>query len=551
LFVVCVFSRSLSFLSFVERKHFLFFVLFFVLQSFFANKQIKVQEKHISIMWTPLLVALLRVAEWNIFSWIGIVVLGIVGAMIYEQVQFHIKKGSLPGPSYVVPFLGGILHMIRHPYDFWHSQMAMGPISWNSIIGQYFVMVTEADTVRKVFENVSSTMPLILHPNAETLLGKDNIAFLNGPEHKNLKASLLPLFTLRALTTYLDIQQKHIRESLQSWVELSKVSGKPLEMRPLIYDLNTNTSLSVFVGPYLTAEKRKQFQADYTTLTTGILAFPINAPGTLVNKARKATDNILENLTVVAAQSKERMRSQTQPECLLDYWMKNLVKEIDEAVANNEPAPAHSSDLDVAKVVLDFLFASQDASTSSLTFAVHLLSTYPDVLEKIRAEQQALRPNPDTPISYEMLSEMKYTWQVMRELLRFRPPATIVPHIAKKPFELSAEYTAPAGTLIVPSIWSSNRVGYSNPNAFDPERFSPERAEHLKYDRNFLTFGVGPHMCLGQRYAMNHIMLFISLFSSLCDFKRQITPNMEEIIYLPTIYPADGCMLENLTLRAL
>ncbi|CAF4032195.1 unnamed protein product, partial [Rotaria sordida] len=52
----------------------------------------------------------------------------------------------------------------------------------------------------------------------------------------------------------------------------------------------------------------------------------------------------------------------------------------------------------------------------------------------------------------------------------------------------------------------------------------------------------GPHSCLGQRYAMNHIMLFISLLIDM-DFERANRPNKDKIMYLPTIYPADGCVL--------
>jgi cytochrome P450 family 710 subfamily A protein len=108
-----------------------------------------------------------------------------------------------------------------------------------------------------------------------------------------------------------------------------------------------------------------------------------------------------------------------------------------------------------------------------------------------------------------MLTEMKYTWQVIKEILRLRPPATIAIHQANKPIEMTEEYPAPKGAFIIPSIWSSNRIGYQDPEVFDPSRFNSERMEHIKFEKHFLTFGAGPHSCIGQRYAMNHIILFI------------------------------------------
>jgi cytochrome P450 family 710 subfamily A protein len=43
------------------------------------------------------------------------------------------------------------------------------------------------------------TLLLALHPNAKRVLGKRNIAFLHGPEHKALRKSFLALFTRKAL----------------------------------------------------------------------------------------------------------------------------------------------------------------------------------------------------------------------------------------------------------------------------------------------------------------------------------------------------------------
>jgi cytochrome P450 family 710 subfamily A protein len=40
---------------------------------------------------------------------------------------------------------------------------------------------------------------MALHPSAKNVLGPRNIAFLHGPEHKQLRKSFLALFTRKAL----------------------------------------------------------------------------------------------------------------------------------------------------------------------------------------------------------------------------------------------------------------------------------------------------------------------------------------------------------------
>jgi len=290
-------------------------------------------------------------------------------------------------------------------------------------------------------------------------------------------------------------------------------------------------------------------QDDYRTITNGFLAFPVDLPGTDLNKAVKARASIIHHLTGIAARAKERMGKGEDPACLIDFWMEGTVKAIEEAKAKGGPMPLHSTDHEVACIVLDFLFASQDASTSSLTFTLHLLLEHPTVLQQVRDEQAAVRRDPAAPIDLDTLARFTYTSQVMKEVLRCRPPAPIVPHLTKVDYELTESYKAPAGSLVIPSIWACNRVGYANPEAFEPDRFDAKRAEDKKFPMNFLTFGAGPHYCLGQRYAMNHIMLFMSLMVSEADFTRKQTPNMDEIMYAPTIYPADGCVLLTLTPR--
>lgn len=59
----------------------------------------------------------------------------------------------------------------------------------------------------------------------------------------------------------------------------------------------------------------------------------------------------------------------------------------------------------------------------------------------------------------------------MKEVLRYRPPAPMVPQVAMKPFQLTADYTAPKGAFIIPDIVSACKQGYTDGDKFDPDRF--------------------------------------------------------------------------------
>jgi cytochrome P450 len=56
--------------------------------------------------------------------------------------------------------------------------------------------------------------------------------------------------------------------------------------------------------------------------------------------------------------------------------------------------------------------AVQDASTASLVWVLTLMAEHPDVLERVRAEQAAARPDLNETITGETLAQMPYTRQV-------------------------------------------------------------------------------------------------------------------------------------------
>ncbi|OEL38785.1 Cytochrome P450 710A1 [Dichanthelium oligosanthes] len=170
---------------------------------------------------------------------------------------------------------------------------------------------------------------------------------------------------------------------------------------------------------------------------------------------------------------------------------------MDEEAAAGGPPPAHTDDVEIGGYAFDFLFAAQDASTSSLCWAVSALDAHSDVLARVRAEVAALwSPDSGEPIT---AAEMRYTQAVARE-------------------------------------------GFRDPAAFDPDRFfSEERRENVACRRNFLAFGAGAHQCVGQRYALNHLVLFMALFESVVDFRRDRTEGCNDMVYIPTIAPKDDC----------
>lgn len=463
------------------------------------------------------------------------------GITFFSFARAH--KFKIPGPTFVVPIIGGIVEMIRDPYTFWEKQRQYNPhgYSWTSIVNQFVVFVTRADLCHRIFtHNSPETLTLELHPNGRVILGDNNIAFQSGPNHKALRSSFMNLFSVKALSLYLPIQTALIHKHLDRWCKDYPYGSTAEEMRSHIRRMNCETSQTVFLGEHL--HNREEFTRNYDIITHGFLSSPLYFPGTALYKAVQSRKIAMRELEAAVRRSKERMTAENAtPHCLLDFWTLTVLEKVQEAKEDNLPPPAYSSDHAMADTMLDFLFASQDASTASLTMITATMADRPEILERVRQEQKRLRPN-DEPLTYDLVQEMAFTRQCVMEQLRLYPPAPMVPMKAHNDFHLDDKTVLPKGTLVIPSLVACCREGFSNPDVYDPDRMGPERKEDAKFSKQFIPFGVGPHRCVGYNYAINHLTVYLALLAHHAEWKRLRTPNSDKILYLPTLYPADCFM---------
>ena len=97
-------------------------------------------------------------------------------------------------------------------------------------------------------------------------------------------------------------------------------------------------------------------------------------------------------------QSKAAMSAGVPPRCLMDFWMVDVVRETAAAEAAGQPPPPFTSDWEVGQHIFDFLFAAQDASTSSLVWLITLLESHPEV--RISPCDAFKYPPPSPPLSF-------------------------------------------------------------------------------------------------------------------------------------------------------
>jgi cytochrome P450 len=124
--------------------------------------------------------------------------------------------------------------------------------------------------------------------------------------------------------------------------------------------------------------------------------------------------------------------------------------------------------------------------------AIWLLLSHPDQESAVRSDPALLPP-------------------AIEETLRYEPPVAHIPRIAREDIEIRCE-TVPAGAVVQLSIAAANR----DPTRFpDPDTFSVTREPH-----GALSFGHGPHGCLGARLAREESLIALRvLFERLPEMR--------------------------------
>ncbi|MEO0999280.1 MAG: cytochrome P450, partial [Pseudomonadota bacterium] len=166
----------------------------------------------------------------------------------------------------------------------------------------------------------------------------------------------------------------------------------------------------------------------------------------------------------------------------------------------------HWSDQEIVDHFNFLMMAAHDTTTSALTTMAWALAEHPDWQEAIREELAGL---PDGPLPYEALEEMVVTERVFREALRLMPPVPFIPRVAFEGFSW-AGHDIPAGAPVVvaPGLVMRDPALWSDPDRFDPDRFTSNRAEDRNHRFAWAPFGGGAHKCIGLNFAYMQVKAF-------------------------------------------
>ncbi|XP_037910909.1 cytochrome P450 6a9-like [Hermetia illucens] len=172
---------------------------------------------------------------------------------------------------------------------------------------------------------------------------------------------------------------------------------------------------------------------------------------------------------------------------------------------------------EVAAQAFVFFVGGFETSLSTLTFTFYELAKNQNIQDKCRDEINRVLEKYDGKLTYEAMNEMHYVEQTVLETLRKYPILQVNFRKCVKDYHVrGTNVTIEKGTLIqIPnySIHHDSDI-YTDPEKFDPDRFSPENIK-LRNSVSFLSFGDGPRNCIGLRFGkMQSAMGLITLLKN-------------------------------------
>ena len=338
-----------------------------------------------------------------------------------------------------------------------------------------------------------------------------------------------PAFHRRRVAAFGELMTDATLEMLERWQPRVR-RGQPLDVATEFMRLTMEVATRALFSTSVERDVDTISRAITTLLNDVTFRFtfpfypPLRVP-TLRNRrflaARAALDSFIYRIIA------ERRRRPGEHDDLLTLLME----------ARDEETGEGMSDKQLRDEVITLFVAGHETTANALTWASYLLSTHVAVARRLQAEvDEALEGR--IPAATD-LPRLPYTRMVIDETLRLYPPAWITNRRAIED-DTVCGYRIPADATVSISPYVTHRDPklWENPEGFDPDRFSPERAAGRPHYAYF-PFGGGPRQCIGKGFALMEATLVLALLYQRCEM--YLVPGRKvETVALATLRPRYG-----------
>lgn len=404
-----------------------------------------------------------------------------------------------PGPS---NFIRTMLTYQKAPLDFLDNVLdTYGEVAAFRLATMRVVLLTNPHHIRRVLQQKSASYDRssAAYKMSRTLFGRGLATVEGGEEWRSMRRMMQPSFHYQRIASMSEHMLAVIHERLGEWDKLAE-AGEIIDAGP---------------------EMRR--------LTLRVVARALFAleQGDVVDRFAAAIDTIdhelsawmrfpLLPLSVPTAGHRRYWTARAEVEEIIDYVItQHLTDQVDRGdllsmliMTEDEQTGARLSDEELRDQVMVMLWAGHETGANVVTWLWYRLGMHPEIQQRVLREiDEELLGRPPTLAD---CSKLTYTRCVVDEAQRMYPQQWLASRRALEDDEIGG-YRIPAGTDILYSPYYAHRHPefWDDPEEFRPDRFTAE--EVAKRDRSaYIPFGSGPHLCIGNQFAMTEMLLIIA-----------------------------------------
>ncbi|CZS91639.1 hypothetical protein WAI453_011830 [Rhynchosporium graminicola] len=424
----------------------------------------------------------------------------------------------IPGPKDHHSFIGHTLNQFRAngPYELylsWSRQWPSAPfIRYISFANTETLLVNSLQAHKEVLS--TKCYSFVKPPFFARIVGEVTgmgLVFAEGEDHKKQRKMLNGIFSTPNMKKLLPVVQwhgKHLTETIDQRIGaeksavvevvslFSKATLDIIGLLTLGKELDTFTAKPSFHECYDLIFNPSPLSGALTAINTYIPLrswLPLEANRSFV----AANDGVKRIL-------REQIRLRQKEMATLQTAEKDsslpISRDVLTYLLESPPSPQQPWTEDaLLGYLLNFMSAGHETSATTLTWAVHVLSTHADIQTRLRDEIMTLPSDPD----YTQLEGLRYLNNFCREVLRVYAPAVMIWRQAAEDVTIENTFI-PAGTNVI----ISPQLPQSHPDIWGPtaEEFEPDRWDSLTSEAAspYATqaFSSGPRVCIGKGLAM-------------------------------------------------
>ncbi len=450
-----------------------------------------------------------------------------------------IKLKKIPDAGFVL-FYRQVVEVLNNPiHTLRNFRNKYGGIFQFRILHRKFIVIEDPGYFKDILQE---QYKIFYKYDLSGLLTKflgDGLITNNGPAWLQQRRIIQPAFHRHHLSGMSDTIHNELDKLIS---KLRKENfGEPINICKLFMELNFGIMARMLFGEKaeheikLLSETMNELAVQTDRQVTQIMKLPLIIPSRAnlgFKKARKKFDTILYSL--ISKRKKEIAEGIAQGKDILQMLLESESRE-----------PMH--DEQVRDELTTLFMAGYETTSQTLGWLFFRVAGNPEIADRIRSEIKNQNPDNLLPANHPPI--LNYTTNLIKETMRFYPAVWLI--VRKNISDtVLGEYYLPKGSVLLLNVYGMhhNEMYWEKPHEFRPERFN---AENMKDPNpcNYLPFGIGPRLCIGQPFAMMLMQIVVNRLINSFDctpagdfdigMKPQVTlrPKPDIYVRMKTVMP--------------